>query len=92
MKDRTVSGRRRLRIFFIVLLLIALVIFAGLLAGHISTRISEKELQDATALIGGADGPTAIFTAGRSSGLGAAIVGALLLAASVISIIMTRQK
>ena len=87
------ENRRRIwRIIFIALGVIAGVMLLGELVEFIYTQAMLNSIEESTAIIGGADGPTHIFVASTDNPIGGWIIAGIAAIVSVIGIYKTRRR
>ena len=67
----------------------ALIYFAAIAAG---IWMQHKKRSTSISIIGGADGPTSIYIAGKIDGTSLLIPGILLLAAGIVAAVLLRKK
>lgn len=87
------ENRRRIwRMIFMALAVIAGGVLLGELIAFIYTQAMMNSIEENTAIIGGADGPTRIFVASAVNPMGARIIALIAAVVSVVGIYKTGRK
>ncbi len=90
--NKNERNRKLQRIFFVILLIITMGFLIFFIAGFTSYYSFQNSINESVAIIGGADGPTAIFVSEEAFSIHKLILTLAFTALSVFGIYKTRKK